>query len=296
MLRSMTGYGRSHRENSFGRFTVEIQSINRKHFEIQTTLYPSALLRFESHMRKLTSGKLSRGQINLKVNINFDQTSTQIVTPNLPLARQVKNGWELIAHDLKIPLDPKELFHSLALTPDILQFGEELEDEELLLTEILTVISEALDNLIIMREKEGQHLQQDISARLAKLNEWMLQISERAKGGTQKYYEKLKARLDELLGESIENEERILREIALYAEKIDITEEVIRFLSHVKQFHQLLANAEGASGKAIEFLLQELSRETNTIGSKTSDIEITRLVLDLKNELERIREQIQNVE
>jgi len=292
----MTGYGRSHRENTFGRFTIEIQSINRKHFEIQTSLYPSALLRFESHMRKLVSGKLSRGQINLKVNINFNETSSQVVTPNFPLARQVKKAWELIAEDLNIPLDPKELLHSLTLTPDILQYGEELDNEEFLLSEILTVISEALDNLIEMREKEGEHLQQDIAARLVKLHEWMLQISERAKGATQKYYEKLKARLDELLSGSIENEDRILREIALYTEKIDITEEVIRFLSHVKQFKQLLANSEGASGKAIEFLLQELFRETNTIGSKSSDIEITRLVLDIKNELERIREQIQNVE
>ena len=161
---------------------------------------------------------------------------------------------------------------------------------------MLATLIEALAEHTAMREREGAHLQQDILARVMKMRIWIEQISEMAVGSTQKHYEKLKARLDELLRGSAENEERILREVALYAEKVDVAEEITRFTSHLSQFQQFLIDPEMASGKAIDFLLQELFRETNTIGSKTADIRITRLVLEIKNELERIREQIQNVE
>lgn len=292
MLRSMTGYGRAVLEVPLGRIVAEIQSVNRKHFETNIIL-PKELSRFDSELRKVLGKAISRGQVTLKIFVYFEQGAPVIIKANLPLARQIKNAWDTIADDLGI----KQEF-SLALLAnetDILVHEEELEEEEALRTAIHDAVQLAMINFMNMREKEGALLQQDISDRIGLLKGWIQQISARAPGASEKYRQKLMERLKELGLGNIENEERILREVALYAERMDITEEAIRFHSHLQQAEQLLVS-QVPVGKTFDFLLQELNREINTIGSKASDVEVTRLVVDVKSELERIREQIQNIE
>src|SRR4029077_2018623 len=154
----------------------------------------------------------------------------------------------------------------------------------------------ALDGFLQMKCQEGAILQADISQRLTKMGESLKIVEHKMPFATKKYREKLVARLDEIVPGHIENEERILREIALFAEKIDITEEMTRFYCHLTHFQELIHSTVLSVGKTLEFVLQELNREVNTIGSKSSDLEIARAVIDIKSELERIREQIQNIE
>jgi uncharacterized protein (TIGR00255 family) len=293
MLKSMTAYGRASLSTKIGRFVAEIQSLNRKHLEIQILL-PKELSRFDTEIRKQISSMVFRGQVSIKISAFFDQTAPIIVTPNLPLVRQIKLAWETIAKDLK--LEEQFNLNLLANERDILLYGDNFQNEEDYRTALASTVDMALKEFVAMRIREGEALEQDIANRLIKLRQCLQQIDSRKDGATSKYRQKLKERIEEVLSGSIENEERILREVAIFAERIDIAEEITRFNSHIDQYEQLLKNGSDSLGKTMEFLLQEMNREVNTIGSKSSDIEITRLVLDMKSELERIREQIQNIE
>lgn len=292
MLKSMTAYGRACLETPLGRFNAEIQSVNRKHLEINIFL-PQELTRFESDLRKLLGTVISRGQVTLKVSAYFEQGTPIVIKANLPLARQAKKAWETIAADLGL----KEEFKlaMLANEPGVLIHEEELQDEEQYLELLKEVVNQALSNFMTMREIEGKALQQDIAERIVNLKNWIEKIVVRSPGATERYRQKLTERLKEVCSGAVENEERVLREVAVYAERIDIAEEATRFRSHLNQVEELL-KSDVPIGKTFEFLLQELNREINTIGSKASDVEVTRLVVEIKSELERIREQIQNIE
>lgn len=295
MLKSMTAYGRATTITALGRFVVEIQSVNRKHLEINVLL-PKELTRFDADIRKLVGTQTFRGQVNVKVSVYFDKTASSTVTPNLPLAKQLKAAWEAIAKELK--LDASEISLELLSKEDgILLYSDELQDEEQYRTDLTSVVQEALEQFAAMRIREGEALLQDITSRLTNLRHWLDRIVVLSKDSVSKYRQKLVERLESIVPSIIEDEERILREICLFADRIDIAEEVTRFYSHLDQWGNLLLFTEAKSiGKTLEFLLQEMSREVNTIGSKSSDIEISHLVVDMKSDLERIREQIQNVE
>ncbi len=289
----MTAYGRASKASPLGHFSAEIQSVNRKYLEINIFL-SKELTRFESEIRKWIGQAVQRGQVTVKISAYFDRTAPLLVRPNLPLARQIKRAWDEIARDLQI----KQEF-SLDLLKEetgILVYEEDLQNAEEVLQELHSVVSEALKPFLEMKQKEGRELYEDFNKRLKNLDHCLDKIAERAPGATLKYREKLKQRLEEVLPGSVENEDKILREIALYAEKIDIAEEITRFRSHLKQAKSLLEKKEGSVGKTFEFLLQELNREANTIGSKSSDVDVSHLVVEIKAELERMREQIQNVE
>lgn len=295
MLRSMTAYGRASSETSLGRFVAEVQSVNRKYLELNIFL-PKELTRFDADVRKLVTGAVSRGQISVKLYAYFDQTTPVVITPNLPLIRQLRQAWEKIA--IECGLNPQEAF-SLELIHQetgILLYGEELCDESDYRLAICEVVDQALQHFIEMRVREGAVLQRDMVSRLENLKQSVDRISARSSDATAKYRERLKERIEEVLAGVIENEERILREVAIFADRVDITEEITRFHSHLEQCETLLKTEEYGVGKTLEFLLQELNREINTIGSKSADVEVSRLVIDIKSELERIREQVQNVE
>lgn len=294
MLTSMTAYGRAQIATALGRFVAEIQSVNRKHLEITINL-PKELLRFETDIRKYISQKVVRGSISVKLDAYFDAVTPLVVIPNLPLARQIKGAWDAIAKELGVAEQPFSLA-LLANEPALFQYSEELKDEERYRSDILKVIDAALQPFIAMRQHEGEVLQKDITMRLSNMRQWLSQIIVLVPGATERYRQKLMDRLEEVLPGSVDNEERILREIALYAERIDITEEITRFNSHLDQSEQLLRSQQQGIGKTFEFLLQELNREANTIASKSSDATVSRLVVDVKSTLEKIREQIQNVE
>lgn len=295
MLKSMTAYGRACIITPLGRFSVEIQSVNRKHLEINTAL-PQEFLRFDSDLKRWVSARVGRGQVNVKVNVAFEKTSPLNVIPNLGLAAQMQKAWRELAKSLEIEIDDKDLIQVLLKSEEILLFDEDFQNEEKYKEVLHQAVIQALEQLVLMKNTEGETLTKDISARIAILTKVIRQINEKAPGATTRYREKLKERLDEALGASIENEERILREVCIYADRIDIAEEITRFESHLIQVQQLMDLEGQAVGKTFEFLIQELNREINTIGSKSSDVDVSRNVIEIKTELERIREQIQNIE
>lgn len=295
MLNSMTAYGRACVVNTLGRLTVEIQSVNRKHLEVNTFL-PKELLRYDTDIKKWLAAAIHRGQVNVKIFAVYDSLSPFKVTPNLPLAKQMQAACKQIEQELGLPSGKESALDLLACEPSLLLYEEDEHDEELYRETLKQAVMQALEHLMAMKKREGSALHADIQARSTRLATLIAGIAVKAPGATARYRQKLVERLEEVVPGSVENDERLLREVCLYAERIDIAEELTRFSSHLKQFDALLDAHKPAVGKTIEFLVQELNREANTIGSKSSDIDIAHLVVEIKSELERIREQIQNVE
>lgn len=296
-LKSMTAYGRAAASFAYGSFTVEIQSVNRRYLEVNVSL-PRLLTRFEAPIRKKVAERVGRGMVNVFIGWRSEAKNPVSVTPNLSLARGVKKAWEQIAYDLG--LESRIDLSLFVNEKDLIIFEEELLEEEAYWSALEKALEEALDQLIAMKDKEGSSLTKDLQERINALEKVVADIEENAPEGVEKYRQKLTDRLEELFTGSPENEERILREIALFAERIDITEEIVRFKSHVQQFRQLLekplSEPTETRGKTLDFLIQELNREINTIGSKGSDLAITQRVVVVKGELEKMREQVQNIE
>lgn len=292
MLKSMTAYGRASLKNSLGLFTVEIQSVNRKFLEISSYL-PSEFSRFDNEIKKVVGSLVARGFVNVKVTFLPESKTTVAIRPNIPLAKQLKQAWDQIAKEL----GTEELFDLKFLQGEknLMIYTEDLSDESLYLESILNALSGAMEHLVAMKDREGQILQQDISFRLSKLKSAIEGIEKFAPEAVSRYRKKLLERIQEVVPGAAD-EERLLREVAIYAERVDIVEEITRFKSHLNQFADLLISNQTSIGKTLEFLIQELNRETNTIGSKAADVEVTKHVVEIKSELERIREQIQNVE
>lgn len=290
----MTAYGRASLNTKVGHFVVEIQSVNRKFLEVNVFL-PRELNQFDIELKKWLMPYLARGQVTVKVNVTFEGAVPFIVRPNLPLARQLKNAWNEIAKELNLDVDDFRL-SLLERADGLLNYEENVAEEENYREALKQTLEVALKGFLQMKAQEGAVLQVDIAQRLEKMRQALQIIELKKPFATKKYREKLVARLDELVPGHIENEERILREIALFAEKIDITEELTRFNCHLSHFDELIQSEALSVGKTMEFVLQELNREINTISSKSSDLDIARAVIDIKSELERIREQIQNIE
>lgn len=295
MLRSMTAYGRGSITTELGSFVVELSSVNRKFLDIQFSLPPD-LTRFECDLKNWTMLSVERGQIVIKVNISFKREALSVLRPNLPLARQLKTAWRKIADELDLKEEP---FHLSLLqgNESLFLYEENLLEEENCRQTLKKAFDLALKEFLKVKVQEGAALEADIVNRLALCRDSLEMIKENAPDATKKYREKLMDRLQDLLPDHVENEERILREVALFAEKIDITEEITRFYCHLDHFKESLQQETSLSvGKKLEFIIQELNREANTIGSKSLNAEIARRIIQIKSELEKIREQIQNIE
>ena len=291
MIKSMTAFGRATKTTDVGRFSVEIQTLNRRHLEMNLSL-PRTLNRFELELRKCLSKQLERGQVNVFIGWREEGKESISMTPNLPLAHAVKEAWEKIREEVGIieavPLSV------LAGERDMLLFEEPITDEKHFLSMLLGAVEEALSHVVEMRGQEGKELKRDLEVRLKALEKSIEEIEILSPEAAKKQREKLTKVVEELFSKTSENEERILREIALFAERVDITEEIVRFRSHLGQFQKLLEDT--GRGKTLEFLLQELGREINTIGSKASDAAVAHLVVSVKGEIEKMREQVQNIE
>jgi uncharacterized protein (TIGR00255 family) len=293
LLKSMTGYGQATRALSTGRLNLELQSVNRRHLEMNINL-PRHYLRFEQEIRGWLNEKIGRGQINCYVQWKPEGVSETRIKPNLPLAKAVKEAWETIARELNIA---PTIDLNLLARQDILHTEEAEVNQEEVLTALKELVLEALSGLDQAKSAEGRKLASDFLSRLEALVGLILQIEQLAPDAPQKHREKLKLRLEEYFSGHVENEEKVLREVALLAEKIDITEEVVRFKSHVQALQDLIQQPlSEPKGKKIEFILQELHREINTIGSKSNAYNISTLVIEVKSELEKMREQVQNIE
>lgn len=296
-LRSMTAFGRAEVFSTVGRFLVEIQSVNRRHLEIQCSL-PRQLNRFEIEMRKWIESKIGRGQVSLTLFWRSEEKESLVAVPNLALVKALKGAWKKIAEEISAPQElPLPL---LMQQKDLIFFEEEIKEESLYQETLKTAVFNALDQAIRMKEKEGKALAIDLLYRISQIEDTIEKIAVAAPNASSKYREKLRNRLEELFTGQSDNEDKVLREVALFSEKIDITEEIVRLKSHLKQFMEIVktpstGNTE-TKGKTLEFLVQEMHREVNTIGSKSTELSISQWVIYLKSEIEKIREQVQNIE
>lgn len=294
MLISMTGFGRSVREASFGRLVLELQSVNRKHLEMFISL-PKELGRFELKIRKWIGEAITRGQVSVRCTLKPSEETLAALLPDAGALKSYKDSWIKIARS--VGYDEREISLSFLLErfPTALDADSSVRDE-VYLDALKGCVDEALSELIAMKKSEGKALERDLLARLQGLVVLLGEIEVKAPDASMKLREKLKERLSEVLQAGAELDERLLREVAFFAERVDVAEEITRLHSHIAQFQEIVRSKEAQVGRKLEFLLQEFGREINTIGSKSSDPALSKLVVEFKSELEKMREQIQNVE
>lgn len=295
MLSSMTAYGRAFVSSSFGRLVITLQSVNRRHLEI-AVIAPRELSLYEIDIRRWVGEVIGRGQVTVRVEAAFESKAPVQVRPNLPMVRQLKAAWEEIGAVLGKEIDSSTLCKVLAGDDGLLCYETDLANQALYRSAIQEALEKALEGFVSMRRKEGAELARDMLERLQLMKDSMQSVRELANRSVEKYRQRLEARVRELVPGAPDHDERLAREVCLYADRCDYTEEVIRFDSHVKQFESLLRDGKPCIGKTLEFMTQEMQREVNTIGSKAQDSDVAKHVVLIKAELERIREQLQNVE
>ncbi len=292
MVLSMTGYGRA-RLTLHGRdITVEIKSVNSRYFEYSSRL-PRGYSFLEDKLKKLVNGKIARGKAELNLTIVNVEAPDTVITPNVELARQYKDAMDEMARQLGMRNDVT--LSGLCRFPDMFSAVHAEADEAELWQDVQAVAAAALENFVAMRAAEGAKLREDVLARLCTLEKDVGVIEQTSAARVQKYTDKLYARLKELLDGRDIDDARILTEAAIFADKTAVDEETVRLRSHIRQYRDILALSEPV-GRKLDFLTQELNRETNTIGSKCNELDITRVVVEMKGEIEKIREQIQNLE
>lgn len=291
----MTAYGRASVAVPLGCFTVELYSVNRRHLEVNNC-FPSEFLCYDADIKRWIASVVSRGFITAKFSAQYNQATPITIKPNLALARQLKGAWQQIADEMGLPFEKSFSLEILARNDQIITYETNPTVEIEFKAILKQAIDQALEKLVEMKVIEGAALSQDISGRLEQIKLAVDEIAVLAPQAAKRYHLELQNRIEALLPGKIENEERILRELCVYAEKVDVSEEIARLESHVKQFCDLLQAPPRSVGKTLEFLVQEMNREINTVGSKASELKISQLVIKVKSELERIREQIQNIE
>ncbi|WP_420421016.1 YicC/YloC family endoribonuclease [Simkania sp.] len=295
MFRSMTAYGRAHVTTESGSFLIEIHSVNRKSLDITVNL-PKELLLFDMDFRKELSKEVKRGFITVRVTREEIHPTGRLTLPDLDMMKSIQEQCQTYAKELGY--NPKEAISF----SDLLSYGfsssgpPDLEVDENLQEQLLEGFKKALSKFIAMREREGATLLEDVGPRLDEIEEQLDKIAERVKAAPEMFREKLEKRLEELDVLKSEDDERMMRELILLAEKVDVTEEMTRLRSHVQQFRDLMSSKKRRVGRELDFLIQEMNREVNTTAAKSQDIEITQAILEMKTEQEKIREQIQNIE
>jgi len=288
-MKSMTAYGRASLDTALGRWTVEISSVNRKTADIQISI-PRHLLRLEFHLRKWLSAFVQRGQLTVRANLQ--KPVNMVLDADLSRLKKAKKTWDELARELGY--DPKAAIDFKFLIEQILEVDE--EQESLLETTLKEVAMHAVEEWQAMRIKEGTVLKEDLVKHLNAIQENLEKVRGLYPRATEEHRAKLKARIEEVSRDVASNEERIMREVVILAEKWDVSEEITRIHSHLEQLKTIFSETKSGIGRTIDFLIQELHREINTLGAKSSDLEMIRLALDMKGELEKIREQVQNIE
>ncbi len=290
MLASMTGFGRAGLDAPFGRLIAEIQSVNRKYLEIFVSV-PKEFGRFEYDIRTWVGEQISRGQISVRLHVIPSEGAVLRQLPDPKELKALKKGWEKIAKTLGY--DPKKIDLPFLMQYCPIEQKTIAEDKDRPFLE--KCMKEAMDGLCKMKAKEGKALAADVSKRLGFLKKNLKEVESLAPEAAERMRKNLEGKMKELQ-ESPELDERILRETLLFADRIDITEEITRLSSHFNQFLGMLETKEKTIGRKMDFLIQEMGREINTIGSKSLDAKISYLVVEMKSELEKIREQVQNIE
>ena len=292
MIRSMTGFGRSQISVEGYNITVEIRSVNNRYFDFYAKM-PRTFSFLEEKVKSLLSTEISRGKVECSLQIETTADESVIVSINEPLAVGYVKAVEELAEKFEVKNDLTAL--SLARFSDILSITKAPVDEEDLWNKVQVAVKEALAEFVKMREIEGEKLKADVLSRADLIINNVAYIEERSPETVKAYSEKLLERMKIVLGDTQVDEARILTEAAIYADKVAVAEETVRLRSHIDQLHSMLDSNE-AVGRKLDFLVQEINREANTIGSKAQDVDIARRVIDIKAEVEKIREQIQNIE
>lgn len=290
-MKSMTGFGRASLESNGKNYIIEIKTVNNKYSDI-TVKSPKRLSFMEDKIRKQIANRMTRGKVEVSVSFfDFSNKSKNVVL-NKEIAKEYIKQLREIADENNLSENISVV--EIAKLPDILNSIDSDNDEEIA-SEALQCLNMALDSLIEMRKAEGENIKQDLLIRIERVQNLVDKIAENSKGIVEEYVSKLEKRVKEILKTDVVDENRIAQEAVIYADKTSIEEELTRLNSHIVQFKEL-ANSDGPVGKKLDFMIQEMNRETNTIGSKAGSGEITKAVIDLKVELEDIREQIQNIE
>lgn len=291
-MNSMTGFGRGEAESDGHCFTVELKSVNHRYLDLNIRT-PRFLMFLEDFIRSEVKRRLNRGRVDIFVNYKDTSGSLGKMQVNLEAARQYAEAASAILSDVRVVDDLS--VSTLMRMEGVISVEEVQKDEDMLKKVLFEALDEALNTLVAARRQEGRHMAEDLLGRKKTLEVLLETIERREPMVVQEYREKLRAKVEEYLSGSGIDENRFNAEILYFADRASITEEIVRIKSHLKELEQLLC-ADQATGRNMDFLIQELNREFNTIGSKASDIEITKQVLAAKGEIERIREQIQNME
>ncbi|MDD6678202.1 MAG: YicC family protein [Firmicutes bacterium] len=293
MIKSMTGYGRAVETLRGREFTVEIRSVNNRYLDCTVKL-PRSVSFAEDDIKQAVKQAISRGKVDVSVSIRAEEGVDARITLNKPvleqyltLMRQVAQEYDGVADDISVT--------ALTRMPDVFTVEKPEVDEEALKQDLMSVTAKAIAGYNAMRETEGQALDADLRSRGNTILNLVSVVEEGSGRTVEDYRSRLEAKLREVLANTSIDESRILTEAAIFADKVAVDEETVRLRSHLKQMEAMLTEG-GAIGRKLDFLLQEMNRETNTIGSKCSDLQLSKVVVDIKAELEKIREQTQNIE
>ena len=272
-------------------YQVEIKSVNHRYLDVSVKM-PRSLSYLEEEIKKAVSAKVTRGKVDIFITFNNNSLEGRDIKINTEIARMYIKELRDLAESEGIVADIPVT--EISKLPDVLTIQNN-QDDETIKNELLEVTNKAIENLVGMRKVEGEKIAQDLLVRIQDIEEKVKKISSLSTGLIDEYVVKLKTRIKELLQDQEMDEARLAQEVVIYADKCSIEEEVTRLNSHIYQFRELL-NSNEAVGKKIDFMIQEMNRETNTIGSKANNLEITNEVINMKTQLENIREQVQNIE
>ncbi|MDO4860137.1 MAG: YicC/YloC family endoribonuclease [Bacillota bacterium] len=294
MIKSMTGFGRSEYSDEKRSVTAEVRSVNHRYCDVSVKM-PRRYSFAEETLKKAVKEILSRGKIDVSisvVNLTEDDVTVKL---NTSVAEQYRSSLTELKE--QFGLQDEISLELIAGLPDVMKTVPEIEDEDAITEALKIPVVEAVKKLDAMRQLEGEKLKEDLLKRREIIKEITGKIKERAPLVVEEHKQKLEDRISQLLDKSVEiPEDRLAVEVAVFADKCDITEELVRLDSHMDQMQKILGEGKQAVGKRLDFLVQEMNREANTIGSKANDLEITNYMLTIKSEVEKIREQVQNIE
>ena len=292
VLKSMTGYGRAQQCIDNYEITVEIKSVNHRFFEFNAKT-PRAYGYLDEKLKSFVQRSVSRGKIDVGVTIYKTEGLSSEVEVNKALAGEYVNALRQLEGELNLKDDLT--LSSISRFSDIFTVKKINEDEQVVWEYVSEVANQAVEKFVAMRADEGKQMKKDLVEKLEHIESLVTKLEEQSPNTVMAYRERLTAKMNEVLGAQNRDESRILLEAAIFSEKVAVDEETVRLRSHIKQFYNLL-EAKEPIGRKLDFLVQELNREANTIGSKAQDVEMTAVVVDIKSDIEKIREQIQNIE
>ena len=291
MIKSMTGYGKSSLSINSREYQVEIKTVNHKYIDTNIRM-PRIISYLEEDVRKLIASKIKRGKVDISISFENYSSDGNDIRINTELAKMYIENLKKLAEEENISANIEVT--EITRLPDVLTIKSNL-DENQIKSELLQVVDEAVNQLINMRQNEGNRISEDILTKISQIEEKNEEIFKLSTGLIDEYVVKLETRIKEILKTEELDKSRLMQEVVIYADKCSVEEEITRLKSHIGQLRNLI-DSEGPSGKKMDFIIQEMNRETNTIGSKANNLEIVNRVVDIKTILEDIREQIQNIE